>query len=50
MRISPQWDTKLELVNDLEWKKTGDFKIDPADRKTILMLNVKNPKQENLEG
>lgn len=49
LRISPQWDIKLELVNDLEWKKTGDFKIDPTDRKAILMLNVKNPKQENLE-
>lgn len=29
--------------------KTGDFKVDPSDRKAILMLNGKNPKQENLE-
>ena len=49
LRISPQWDVKLELVQDLEWRKTGDFKIDPTDRKAILMLNVVNPKQENME-
>ena len=45
LRITPQWDVKLELVQDSEWKKTGDFKIDPTDRKAILMLNAANPKQ-----
>lgn len=35
LRITPQWDVKLELVQDPEWKKTGDFKIDPTDRKAI---------------
>ena len=49
LRITPQWDVKLELVQDPEWKKTGDFKIDPTDRKAILMLNVARPKQENME-
>ena len=49
LRISPTWDIKLELVEDPEWRKTGDFKIDCDDRKAILMLNVINPKQENLE-
>ncbi len=49
LRISPQWDIKLEMVYDSDWKKTGDFKIDPDDRKAILMLNAVNPKQENLE-
>ena len=49
LRITPQWDVKLELVQDFEWKKTGDCKIDPTDRKAILMLNVANPKQENME-
>ena len=49
LRISPQWDVKLELVQDPEWRKTGDFRIDPTDRKAILMLNVVNPKQENME-
>ena len=49
LRITPQWDVKLELVQDPAWKKTGDFKIDPSDRKAILLLNIANPKQENLE-
>ena len=49
LRISPAWDVKLELVEDPGWRKTGDFKIDCDDRKAILLLNVANPKQENLE-
>ena len=49
LRISPAWDVKLELVEDPDWPKTGDFKIDCDDRKAILLLNVVNPKQENLE-
>jgi hypothetical protein len=49
LRITPQWDVKLELVRDPAWRKTGDFRIDPDDRKAILMLNVANPKQENME-
>lgn len=49
LRITPAWDVKLELVQDPEWRKTGDFKIDCDDRKAILLLNVANPKQENLE-
>lgn len=49
LRISPQWDIKLEFVNDPKWKKNGDFKIDPTDRKAILMLNAVNQKFENIE-
>ena len=49
LRIVPAWDVKLELVDDPEWKKTGDFKIDCDDKKAILLLNAGNPKQENLE-
>ena len=49
LRIRPQWDIRLEFVTDPNWKKTGDFKIDCDDRKAILMLNVVNPKQENIE-
>ena len=49
LRISPQWDVKLELVQDPAWRKTGDFKIDPDDRKAVLLLNAANPKQENME-
>ena len=31
------WDIKYELVN-IEWRKTGDIKIDMTDRKAILMI------------
>ena len=49
LRITPIWDIKIELVDDPAWRKTGDIKIDCDDRKAILMLNVLNPKRENLE-
>ena len=49
LRISPAWDVKLELVEDPDWPKTGDFKLDCDDRKAILLLNVRNPRQDNLE-
>ena len=49
LRITPPWDVRLEFVEDPAWQKTGDFKIDCDDRKAILLLNVVNPKQENLE-
>lgn len=49
LRITPAWDIRLEFVEDLTWSKTGDFKIDCDDRKAILLLNIVNPKQENLE-
>ena len=49
LRLKNVWDIKLDLVNDEHFWKTGDFKIDPDDRKAILMLNARNPKQENPE-
>jgi len=49
LRLKNNWDIKLEFVNDPIFQKTGDFKVDCDDRKAILMLNVLNPKQENLE-
>ena len=49
LRITPGWDVQLRFVEDPEWRKTGDFKIDCTDRKAILLLNAGNPKQENLE-
>ena len=49
LRITPEWDIKLELVEDPAWPKTGDFKIDCDDRKAVLYLNAASPKQENLE-
>ena len=49
LRLIPTWDIRLEFVDDPDWQKTGDFKVDCDDRKAILMLNAVNPKQENLE-
>lgn len=49
LRISPYWDVKLEWVDDFNWTKTGDFKIDCDDKKAVLLLNIANPKNENLE-
>ena len=49
LRITPQWDIQLQLIDDPQWNKTGDFKIDCDDRKAVLMINVLNPKNQNLE-
>lgn len=49
LRLRENWDLRLELVDDPEFCKTGDFKIDPTDRKAILMLNGRNPRKENPE-
>ncbi|GHV54957.1 hypothetical protein AGMMS49579_16600 [Spirochaetia bacterium] len=42
------WDIKIKII-DIEWRKTGDIKIDETDRTAILLLNGYNPKQTNLE-
>ena len=49
LRLVPDWDIRLEWVEDSAWCKTGDFKIDCDDRKAVIMLNGVNPKQENME-
>ena len=49
LRITPVWDVSLQFVENPDWKKTGDFKLDCDDRKAILMINAADPKQENLE-
>lgn len=43
------WDIKLELVTK-EWRKTGDVKIDQADKTAIVLINDFNPKQTNIEA
>jgi len=49
LRLVPAWDIRLEWVEDPNWRKTGDFKIDCDDKKAIILLNGANPKQENME-
>jgi len=42
------WDIKLEFVTT-EWRKTGDVKIDQADKTAIVLINNHNPKVTNVE-
>ena len=49
LRLIPDWDIRLQWVEDQTWRKTGDFKIDCDDKKAIILLNSVNPKQENME-
>lgn len=49
LRMKNNWDIKLDLISDKNFNKTGDIKIDCEDRKAIVMINILNPKQENLE-
>jgi hypothetical protein len=42
------WDIKLEFVTN-EWHKTGDVKIDQADKTAIMLINNRNPKVTNIE-
>lgn len=49
LRLVPDWDIRLEFVEDPNWRKTGDFKVDCDDKKAILLINGINPKQEILE-
>jgi len=43
------WDIKLELVAE-PWRKTGDVKIDRADKVAIVLINDCDPKQTNIEA
>lgn len=49
LRVTPQWDVQLRLLDDPTWKKTGDFKLDCDDRKAVLLLNAAGAHSENLE-
>ena len=49
LRLVPDWDIRLEWVEDPAGRKPGDFKIDCDDKKAIILLNAVNPKQENME-
>ena len=49
LRIVPGWDVELEPVDDENWRKTGDIRIDCDDRKAVVLLNIRNPRGANLE-
>lgn len=41
------WDLYLQIV-EVNWRKSGDIKIDTANKKAVMLLN-KNPKCTNIE-
>ena len=49
LRLKNNWDIKLELINDEKAGKTGEFMIEPNERKAIIVINILNPRNENLE-
>ena len=49
LRLENQWAITLALKDDPNFKKTGDLTIDADDKKAEIMINIRNPKQENLE-
>ncbi len=49
LRVVPAWDVTLDLIDDENWRKTGDIRIDCDDRKAVVLLNIKNPRRANLE-
>ncbi len=49
LKLDNSWDILLEEVDDDSFTKTGDFKIDVTDKKAVLILNKKNPNNENME-
>lgn len=49
LRIAPGWDVALEWVQQEGWRKTGDIRIDCDDRKAVVLLNARNPRQSNME-
>lgn len=49
LRIVPDWDVRLSMVEDSQWEKTGDLKVDCDAKEAIFLLNIANPRRENLE-
>ncbi|MGM0435733.1 MAG: hypothetical protein ACQEQA_01640 [Bacillota bacterium] len=49
LRLKESWDVSLEIIRDEGFRKTGDFKVDPDDKKAVLLLNGLNPNGLNME-
>lgn len=49
LRLQNQWDLDIILVDDDRFNKTGDVKIDVTDKKALVYLNQRNPRNENME-
>ncbi|MGY3704900.1 hypothetical protein BW731_06265 [Vagococcus martis] len=49
LRLKNQWDLDIIPVDDEAFDKTGDIKIDITDKKALVYLNQRNPRNENIE-
>ncbi len=49
LRITPFWNVRLEIMDDPDYRKTGDIKIDCDNRNAIVILNLSGMNQSNLE-
>lgn len=49
LRLRNNWDVKLEIISDEKKGDAGEFMIEPNERKAIIVINLLNPKKENLE-
>lgn len=50
LRVTPTWAVKLEIVDDADLRKTGDFKVDCEDKQAIFILNRAGGRADNLEA
>lgn len=49
LRITPFWNVRLQLMDDPDYRKTGDIKIDCDNHNAIVILNLSGANQSNLE-
>ena len=49
LRLRDSWDVTMDLISDTSFQKTGDFRVDPDDKKAVLLINMNNPNTMNLE-
>jgi len=49
LRITPFWNVRLEIMDDPDYRKTGDIKIDCDNHNAIVILNLSGANQSNLE-
>ena len=49
LRVTPTWNVRLQLMDDPNYRKTGDIKIDCDNHNAIVMLNMSGANCGNLE-
>ena len=49
LRITPFWNVRLQFMDDPDYRKTGDIKIDCDNHNAIVILNLSGANRSNLE-